>query len=79
MPNGSSQVVGLIEVEADKPLMPARSLRSTELPEPRICNVRLESPADVDIVHANLTQINDDLRVELASVVARIAQARSQN
>ena len=75
MPHGSSEVVGLIEIDADMPSMPARSLRPAR-PGRRMRNVRIEPSPDVEVVHADLTQINADLRVELASVIVRMTKAR---
>ncbi len=76
MPHGSSQVVGLIEIDAHNPFLPARSLRPPVRPARRLRNVWIESPTNVEAVQADLTQINVDLRVELACVVARMAKAR---
>ena len=76
---GSSEVVGLIEIDAKHSTASIRSLgprdrsqRPASKPRRHACH------GDTDIVTANLVQINADLRVELACLVKRIAKARAR-
>ena len=75
MPHGSSQVVGLIHLDGDSTLIawPSR-------PAPRLRSVTItrgDLPASpTECVSADVEQINADLKVELACVVARLAKAR---
>ena len=79
MPHGSSQVVGLIEVD-DVASLPAWSARVTREQPARTHRVHSQpSCGTAEYVEADLGQINSELRVELARVVARITKARSRN
>ena len=74
---GSSEVVGLIEIDAGNTSLPACIHRPMQRPARTLRQVRRETPCgDAETVHADLTRINAELRVELAHVVARIAKAR---
>ena len=71
MSSATSKVVGLIEMDVspsqdEHPLRPP--VTRTRRPVARW------SPPD-DIIYADLDQLNDDLRVELASVVTRIRRS----
>jgi len=81
MPIAPSQVVGLIEIDgerqaaSDHPLGPvARSSRQGYAPTAR-WNQPLPAHR-VETVTADLDQLNDDLHVELACIVSRIAKQR---
>ena len=78
MPHGSSQVVGLIEVD-DVASLPAWSARIAG-EQPGRSHRAHSQPCcgSVEVVEADLVEINRELRVELACVVARIAKARSR-
>ena len=75
MPHGSCQVVGLIEIDdAVRPVDAAETLRPHPRPTRRTsfgrCSSRLRTK-EVEIVQANLDQINADLRSELARFLGR--------
>lgn len=81
MPIAASQVVGLIEIDgerqsaSDHPLRPvAQSTRQGYATSARWNQPR--SSHRVETVTADLDQLNDDLHVELACIVSRIAKQR---
>jgi len=80
MPYGTSQVVGLIEMDAGLPLNGDQLLETAAHrqagPPPRVRRQRLSPPTPSEAVPADLDQINEDLRVELARLVTRIAARR---
>ncbi len=74
MPFESSQVIGVVEIDGS-PTHKELFLGPNRWPS------RINRPAPegaTELVHANLVQINNDLRVELARIVARLAMKRSR-
>jgi len=83
MPYGSSQVVGLIEIDA--PVQSYDEFASSRSHHPlrpparprKGRSLRGRAPAPItEIVRADLPQINEDLHVELASILVHIAAGR---
>ena len=74
MPYGSSQVVGVIDIDANSS-MPAWSspsqpgFRRNTITQTEVCDT-------VEFVSADLTQIDTELKAELADLVSRIAKGR---
>ena len=74
MPFESSQVIGVVEIDGS-PTHEELSLGPNRRPS------RINPPAPeaaTELVHADLAQINNDLRAELARIVARLAMKRSR-
>ncbi len=87
MPHGTSQVVGLIEIDAASQPHHDHPLRSSDYPlhplpqagaRASIARRSLSSPPIAEIVRADLVQINEDLHMELAAIVARVAVIRAR-